>query len=111
MKNLWPLPRHKINFMDYEPTNQNQPVESSGSIWKWIVIIAILIAAGLAWYFYFYQPASVPAPQPSAGESQPLGAISSGDTTADIANDLNQPPDDSAATQEMDSFNQDIQNF
>ena len=100
--------------MDYEPTNQNQyqPVESSGSIWKWIIIIAILIAAaGLAWYLYFYQPASSPVPEPLAGESQPTGAISEGDTTADILNDLNQTPDDSAPTQEIDSLNQDIENF
>lgn len=97
--------------MDYEPTNQNQPIESSGKIWKWIVIIVVLIAAGLAWYLYFYQPVSSPVPQPTAEEFQPSGAVSSGDTTADIANDLNQTPDDSAPTQEMDSLNQNIQNF
>ena len=100
--------------MDYEPTNQNQyqPAESSGKIWKWIVIIIVLVAAaGLAWYLYFYQPAPSPAPQPLAEESQPAGAAINGDTTADIANDLDQTPDDSAATQELDSLNQNIQSF
>lgn len=100
--------------MDYEPTNQNQyqPVESSGKIWKWIVIIAVLIAAaGLAWYLYFYQPAPAPAPQPLAEESQPVGAAVNGDTTIDIANDLNQTPSDSAPTQQIDFLNKDIENF
>lgn len=97
--------------MDYEPTNQNQyqSAGSSGSIWKWIVIIVILIAAGLAWYIYFYKPAAAPAPESSLGEL--TGTISEGDTTADILNDLNQTPSDSAAAQEIDSLNQNIQNF
>lgn len=102
----------------YQPTtNQNQPVEppkSSGIVWKWIFIFAVLIvAAGLVWYLYFYQPVSAPAPQPTptAEESQPTGAISSGDTTADIINDLNQTPDDASATEELNSLNQDIENF
>jgi len=96
--------------------NQNQSNQSMGSSWqnwKWVVIVAALIIAGLAYYIYFYKPASVPAPQPLAGQLQPssVPSLSAGDTTTDIANDLNRAPSDLEATQEMNSLDKDLQNF
>ena len=105
--------------MDYEQINPNQSPKSPGSYWKWIIIVvAILLIAGFVWYLYrqFYvlgQYPSPAAPQPQTQEqTQPsAGNLTSGDTTSDISKDLNQMPDDSVVEKELNSLDQDLQNF
>jgi len=109
--------------MEYEKINPNQSPdqspESSRFSWKWIIIVvAILFIAGFIWYLYrqFYvlgQYPSPAAPQPQAQEqTQPsAGNLTTGDTTSDIAKDLNQVPNDSVVEKELNSLDQDLQNF
>lgn len=84
----------------------NQPAGQGRSNVIWYVIgAAVVIAAALGvWYFYGVQsPAPVTAPiaveqaQTPAVEQAPSQGVTTGNTTVDIANDLNQTPDASAA--------------
>ncbi len=78
--------------------------------YKLIIIIAILAIIVLAAWYLFFSPA---APMPYQPTSQQPGGtnISSGDTTKDITNDLNSLPSDSAATQEMNNLDKNLQSF
>lgn len=106
--------------MDYEQINPNlnptQPPKPSRSPWKWVIILLILVAAAVGWYFYraFFAPA--PELYPPTAETQPetqpsSGEISSGDTTSQIAEDLEQTPDESVLNDELNSLDKDLQNF
>lgn len=103
--------------MDYEQINPNQPIKPPGSYWKWIIVIAAILAiVGFVWYLcrQFYILGQYPSTaQPQAQEQvQPgAGSLTRGDTTSDISKDLNQTPDDSSVNKELDSLDQNLQNF
>ncbi len=66
-----------------------------------ITVLVVLIILFSVWYLYYNY-----SQQSQQGYTQP-----NDDTTAGILNDLNQIPDDSSIDSEMNSLNQDIQNF
>ena len=98
--------------MDYQPniqpsgqTPEQPPVqqeeqateqEPSGKVW-YIVALAAVVALGLA-YFALRQSATneTPTDAQAVTEQTTSPAVTSGNTTADIANDLGQIPDASA---------------
>ena len=85
-----------------------------GSKLIFLVIIAIILIAVWGWYFYsLHYNASLLrlSNQPATSSIQPSSTLSTGDKTTDIANDLNQTPDDSAVNQEMDSLDENLKNF
>ncbi len=103
----------------------NQPVEENTSpitpsinkssdnnkerIYIAIISIVVLILVGLA-VWYFIGSTMNNSIQPSAVTKEVMPALSSGDTNADIANDLNKIPNDSAAlTKDQNSINTSIQ--
>lgn len=84
-------------------------MEQNSSKGMWYLIGALIIVALALWYFYGGQTPSAKAP---TTEEAPLPDLSTGDTTADIASDLNETPDISAdleaaaaaAAREIDSL-------
>ena len=66
----------------------------------WCIVGAVVIIAALAaWYFYSTSqtPGTDVNMNTATTETATLPSLSEGNTTADIANDLNQIPDDAAA--------------
>ncbi len=80
-----------------------------------VIILLVVIAIALAiWYFYFRNPSETFVPVVTPPLQQPAqagNALTPGDTTADIAKDLNQAPDETAATNELNSLDQSLQSF
>lgn len=68
-------------------------MEQNSSKGMWYLIVALVIVALALWYFYGKGATTVEAP---TTEEAPLPDLSAGDTTADIASDLNETPDISA---------------
>lgn len=103
--------------MDYEQLNPNQPPKPSVSSWKWVIILIILVAVAVGWYFYRVFFAPRPELYPSTTETPQIeiqagaGEISTGDTTSEIAKDLEQMPDESELDKELNSLDQDLQNL
>ncbi len=109
--------------MDYPQTNPQmnpqmnpyQTPEPSRSSWKWVVVILILVAIAVGWYLYreFLAPQAVPYNSTAQQTPPPPteNTNAAGDTTSDISKDLNQLPDDSAAANELNSLDQNLQNF
>lgn len=89
--------------MDYQPMDQTapqalEPMNEQGSpaAIGYIIGLVVIIALGL-WYVYGQPAAVINDVNPSVAEQSQEVPLSSGDTTSDIANDLNQTPDSSAA--------------
>ena len=68
-----------------------------------IVILILLLVLGV-WYYYAPARSDLPTQTDSI-------SISAGDKTADIQGDFSKTPDDSAATKELDSLDQNLQSF
>ena len=83
--------------MDYQPMDQmNQ--RSSNKTW-YMVIVVVLAAIFALWYFSGNKALApaVESPQASAVDQTQIPPLSSGDTTSDIANDINQVPNTASA--------------
>ena len=68
---------------------------SSHKVWYIVGAIVLVVIAGALWYLYGGQAMPYGAQNTSMEQTVP-GALSSGNTTADILSDLNQTLDDSA---------------
>jgi hypothetical protein len=79
--------------MDNQPTDQMNE-EASNNVWYLICIFIVIVLAG--WYLYGRNAPTVNT-ESAATEQTQVTPLSSGNTTADITNDLNQTPDSSAA--------------
>lgn len=85
------------------PVNQPEQEREISLAVKYIAgVVGVIVLALIGWYFYAIQNepvATVPTVATSTGSAAetPLPALSGGNTTADITNDLNQIPDASAA--------------
>jgi len=82
-----------------------------------IIIIMLVLSFGI-WCFYYsyYESLAFTLQPPIPLMSLQLGNRANvqtgvGDKTTDIANDLNQIPNDSAAAKEMNSLDQNLNNF
>lgn len=72
-----------------QPMQPMRPMDSGSSMKMWWVIGIIAVAVVAAgWYLYGSKVPTASAPTAIVEETQPAG-----DTTADIANDLNAVPD------------------
>lgn len=65
-----------------------------------IIVLIILVIVFGAWYLYY-----------SYSQQLQQGYQTSNDTTTGILDDLNQIPDDSSVDNQMNSLDQDFQNF
>jgi len=73
-------------------------------------IVVLVLVAVAVWYFLPSSSQQQTAVQTSAVEQNQLPPLTSGNTTANIATDLSQIPNDSAAlTQDQNSVSQSIQ--
>lgn len=69
-----------------------------------ITIVIVLVIVFAVWYLSYMF-----IKQPQQGSQQ--GINNAPDTTANISNDLKQVPSDSSVNGEMNTLNQDLQNF
>ncbi len=70
--------------------------------------VVVLVIAGLAGWYFYSSPSTV---QVTPVESQTTQVNTTTDTDTNIANDLNQIPDDSAMDQDAASLGTDIQSL
>jgi len=84
--------------MDYQPTMDQMNEGSSGKTW-YVIILVVLIAVFALWYFSSNTAVApvVEQPQASALDQTQIPALTGGNTTADIAADLNQVPNTASA--------------
>lgn len=102
--------------MDNQPMNLSQqpqsPMSSSGLKTGIVILVIVLAAAAfVAWYRSSRIASYAPLVAPSVSQPSGVSALSPGDTTADIANDLNKTLDDTAATGEMNLLDQNLKSF
>lgn len=78
--------------MDYQTTEQGSSMK------MWYLVIAVVLIVLALWYSYGQSTSTTgtTGAQTSAEQAQ-IPALSAGNSTADIANDLAQTPDPSAA--------------
>jgi hypothetical protein len=100
---------HSMNQPTDQPTEQTEQAvtqDSSSTAWYVVGGVAVAVIALALWYFY-YMPISSADTQSTAVEQTQILP-----TTADIANELNQIPDNSAALSgDADASVRDVQGF
>ncbi|MDO8493638.1 MAG: hypothetical protein Q7S19_03800 [bacterium] len=86
--------------MDYQPIDQAESKSGLG------IAIVVLVLAGLAGWYFYSMSATTSTLEPIPGD-QPFPQVS-GDSDVDVADDLEQIPDDSALDQDAAALDKDI---
>lgn len=90
--------------------DNQQSMNQDSSNKTWYIVVAVIIIAAIA-FWYYSAPKPIAGTETTAGQAQ-TAALTSGNTTADIAADLAQIPDVSAAlTQDAAVSAQSVQGF